>query len=140
MISDKIFSDVVSWYKSYPYKQAIYTFRDEKDSAYVYTKIDNDGNNPIKTELGLQGDVLPLFYEEGFAFYFSSRFPELSIKMISHQALKLLSLWCENDRVKPIFLTTIDRRSCGEKEIDKNKSGFKRQFEHFLFDKNNINF
>ena len=140
MFPDKIFNNIIGWYKSYPYKPAIYILRDESNSGYIYTKVEKDNGNPINKEWGLHGDVLPLFYEEDFAIYFASRFPELSVKMISHPALKLLSIWCENDSVKPIFLTTIDRRSCGEKEIDKNKSGFKREFEHFLFDKHNINF
>ncbi len=138
MIADNTFNNITSWYRSYPYKPAIYILWDENEEGYIYTKIDKNDNNSINKEWGLNGSVLPLFYEEDFAFYFASKQPHLRVKMISHSALKLLGLWCETEKITPIFLTTIDRRNCGEKEIDKNKSKFKKEFIHFLFDKTNF--
>lgn len=133
MITNEIFNAIVSWYKSYPYKNNIYILWDNNKSAYVYTVIDKEDHNPIDEEWGVRGAVLPLFYEEDFAFYIASKEPQFSIKMISHSALKVLSMWCETEKVTPIFLTTLDRRGNGDKEIDKNKSKFKKEFEHFLF-------
>jgi hypothetical protein len=137
MIPDKIFNNISSSYKSYPYKSDIYVLRDENNSGYIYTGIGEDVNNSaLNEEIELSGHVLflPLFYEKDFAIYFISGFSKpISVKMISHSTLKLLNLWCENDKVTPVFFTTVDRRNSGEKEIDKNKNNFKKPFIHFLF-------